>query len=208
MIDQNESGTAIQGRETKMSSSLAPAKEAGHGAHNPKGTSLTATGAAHQMPTPFAFMKRIAEDMDRLLQDFEIRHGASMPRLLGRGRELFRREAGLVPADWSPQIDVKERGGKIIVRADLPGVSKDDVQVEIRGGALTIQGERRQESKEEHEGCHYSECSYGSLYRSITLPEGIEPASAEATFRNGVLEITMPAPKEAARTGHRLTVRS
>jgi len=166
-----------------------------------------ATAASHHLPTPLAFMKRFAEDMDRLFEDFEIRHGASMPRLLSRGRELFRREAGLVPADWSPQIDVKEKGGKIIVRADLPGMSKDDVQVEIRDGSLTIQGERRQESKEEHEGRQYSECSYGSLFRSIPLPEGIDPASADATFRNGVLEITMPAPKQASQTAHRLTVR-
>jgi len=87
-------------------------------------------------------------------------------------------------------------------------MSKDDVQVEIRNGSLTIQGERRQEAKEEHEGCHYSECSYGSFFRSIPLPEGIDPALADSTFRNGVLEITMPAPKQVAQTGSKITVKS
>jgi HSP20 family protein len=153
-------------------------------------------------------MRRFAEDMDRLFEDYEIRHGSGMPRLLSRGRELLRREAGLVPADWSPKVDVKERDGKFIVRADLPGMSKDSVKVEARDGLLTIQGERRQEAKEEHEGHYYSECSYGTFSRSIPLPEGIDISAADATFRDGVLEITMPAPKQVGRVGRSVPVRS
>ena len=153
-------------------------------------------------------MKRFAEDMDRLFEDFEVHPGARTPRLLSRGLELFQREAGLVPVDWSPQIDVKERDGKFIVRADLPGMSKDGVKVEVRDGLLTIQGERHQDAKKEHKGRYYSECIYGTFSRSIPLPDGIDPAAVEATFHNGVLEITMPVPKQTGRTGLRIPVRS
>ena len=59
-----------------------------------------------------------------------------------------------------------------MVRADLPGMSKEDIKVEVTDGVITIQGERKQEKKEEREGYSYSECSYGSFYRSIPLPEG------------------------------------
>ena len=67
---------------------------------------------------PMMFMKRFIEDMDRLLEDFGQRPGT--PRLVGRGREFLRREIGLIPADWSPQVDVSERDGLFVVHADLP----------------------------------------------------------------------------------------
>ena len=70
-----------------------------------------------------------------------------IPRFLSRGHELFRREAGLVPADWSPQINVLRREGQFVVTADLPGMSKDDVKVEVTDDMLTIQGERKQEKE-------------------------------------------------------------
>ena len=125
-------------------------------------------------------MKRFAEDMDRLFEDFEVHHGARMPRLLRQGLELFQREAGLVPVDWSPQIEVKERDDKFIVRADLPGMSRKRVKVEVRDGLLTIQGERRQDAKKEHTGRDYSECIYDAFSRLIPLPDGIDPACPEA----------------------------
>jgi HSP20 family molecular chaperone IbpA len=134
MIDQDEGRKAVHDRETMAPTRPATTKEPVGGVDIPKGTSSPSTIAAHHGTTPFAFMSRFAEDMDRLFEDFQSRHGPSMPSLLGRGRELFRREAGLVPADWSPQVDVKERDGTLIVRADLPGMSKDDVQVEVRDG--------------------------------------------------------------------------
>jgi HSP20 family protein len=152
---------------------------------------------------PFAFMRRFAEEMDRLFDDFGLR----MPRLVGRGRELLRREAGLIPAEWSPRIDVKEQDGKLVVRADLPGLSKDDVKVEVTDDQLTVRGERKQEKKEEREGYSYSECSYGSFYRAIPLPEGVDAAKATAEFHNGVLEVAMPAPRTKAPQARRLDVR-
>ena len=100
---------------------------------------------------------------------------------------------------WSPQIETFEREGQLVVRADLPGLKKDDVNVEITDDAITISGERRNEDEERREGYYRSERSYGSFFRSIPLPEGVNAEDANATFNNGVLEITMQAVKETNR---------
>jgi len=151
---------------------------------------------------PLGVMHRFAQEMDRLFDDFGLR----MPSMIGRGRELLLREAGLIPAEWTPRIEVKEQDGKILLRADLPGMSKDDIQVDVTQDLLTIKGERKQEKKEEREGYSYNECSYGSFYRSIPLPEGMETSKATAEFHNGVLEVAIPAPKRSEVKAQRLTI--
>jgi HSP20 family protein len=93
-----------------------------------------------------------------------------------------------------------------VVRADLPGLSKDDVKVDVNEDRITIQGERKKQHEEEHEGVYRSERSYGSFYRQIPLPPGTMSDQAEAVFHDGVLEITMPAPPESARRGRRLEI--
>jgi len=136
--------------------------------------------------SPFSFMRRFGEDMDSLFEEF------------GFGRGLM--PQGLAEmADWSPQIEITEREGQLIVRADLPGLSKDDVQVELRDDAILIRGQRKQEHEEKREGYYRSERSYGSFYRQIPLPKGVKTENATATFRDGVLEISMPAPQGEAR---------
>jgi HSP20 family protein len=152
-------------------------------------------------------MRRFAEEMDHLFENFGLHTGFRMPSLLTRGHELLRREAGLIPAEWSPRIDVLEREGQFAIRADLPGLSKEDVKVDITDDVLTIQGDRKQQKKEEREGYCYSECSYGSFYRAIPLPEGADVSKATANFHNGVLEITMPAPAQVGKKARRLEVR-
>jgi HSP20 family protein len=158
-------------------------------------------------PSPFAYMRRLAEEMDQLLEGVGLQSGMRLPGLLTRGHEMLRREAGLIPAQWSPNVDVLHRDGQFVVRADLPGLSKDDVKVEVTDELLTIQGERKQEKKEEREGYRYSECTYGSFYRAVPIPEGAETGKATADFRNGVLEVSMPAPRVAASEARRLEVR-
>ncbi len=157
--------------------------------------------------SPFAFLRRFAQEMDQLFEDFGFQSGFHVPRFLSRGHELLRREAGLIPAAWSPRVDVLERGGKLVVRADLPGMTKDEIEVELSDDMLTIEGERKHEKKEEREGYHYSERSYGSFYRAIPLPEGIEASKAICEFRNGVLEVTLPAPARKEQKGRRLEIR-
>jgi HSP20 family protein len=153
--------------------------------------------------SPFAFMRRFSEEMDRLFEDFGFGGGLLAP---SSGRELGGfGEAGA--GAWSPQVEVFEREGQMVVRADLPGMTKDDVNVDITDGALVIRGERRSGREENEEGYYRTERSYGSFYRQIPLPEGVNAEEADATFRNGVLEITMPAPQRAEQSRRRIEIR-
>lgn len=142
-----------------------------------------------RMVSPFSLMRRFSDEMDRLFGDFGVGRGLAS----GFGRE-FDRLAELEGAMWSPQVEAFEREGKLIVRADLPGLTKDDIDVDVTNDAIKIRGERRQEKEETEEGYYRSERSYGSFYREIPLPSGVNGDEANATFRNGVLEITLPAP--------------
>jgi HSP20 family protein len=171
----------------------------------PEPSPHTATRPSHGA-SPFAFMRRFLEDMDRLFEDFGVAHGRATPRLVSRGRELMRREAGLIPADWSPRVDVLEREGSLVVRADLPGLSKDDIKVEIEDDLLTIEGVRKEEKQEGREGRYYGECSYGRFYRAIPLLEGADAEKATAEFRDGVLEVSIPAPRRTEPQSRRVEV--
>lgn len=146
---------------------------------------------------PFGLMNRFADEMDRLFEDFGFGRG----RLTSFGGRGYAPSAfgQMSQAMWSPQIEVFERGDQLIVRADLPGLNKDDVKIHVTDEALIIEGERRQEHEENEEGFYRSERSYGSFYRSIPLPEGVSDEDVKASFRDGVLEITMPAPKRQQR---------
>ena len=107
---------------------------------------------------------------------------------------------------WTPAIDVLHRDNELVVRADLPGLSKDDIKVDVTEDAITIQGERRREHKEEREGIYRAERTYGAFSRVIPLPEGTMTDQAKATFKDGVLEVTMPAPPEQVRHGRRVEI--
>lgn len=152
---------------------------------------------------PLAFMRRFAGEMDHLFEEYGLR----MPSFFGRGREMLLRETGLIPAEWSPRVDVSEKEGKFVVRADLPGLSKDDVQVELTGDMLAIRGKRKHEKSEERKGYSYSECSYGSFYRAVPLPEGVDSSKATAEFQNGVLEVVMPSQHRTEAQPRRLEIR-
>ena len=128
--------------------------------------------------SPFSFMRRFGEGMEQLFADFGV--GGLMPRGFN---EL---------AAWAPQIELFERENQLVIRADLPGLKKDDVQIELRDDSVVIQGERQEERKEEREGFYTTERTYGRFYREIPLPEGADTDEATATFRDGVLEITIP----------------
>ncbi len=145
--------------------------------------------------TPFAFMKRFGEEMDHLFEDFGIGSNLLVP--------VFRGQFG---EGWAPQVEMFERGNQLVVRADLPGLTKDDVKVELSNDAITIEGERKDEHQEKGEDFYRSERSYGTFYRKLPMPEGVKAENANATFNNGVLEITMPAPKHTEQKARRLEI--
>jgi HSP20 family protein len=107
---------------------------------------------------------------------------------------------------WAPQVETFQRGNDYVVRADLPGLKKDDVKVDVTDGAVTIEGERREEHEEDREGYYRTERSYGSFCRVVPLPEGAITDSAKAHFNDGVLEIVVQAPPREVSRGRRLEI--
>ena len=99
---------------------------------------------------------------------------------------------------WIPAVDVVENPNELVIAADLPGVKKEDVDVQIEDGTLTLTGTRKFENSESKEGYHRLERSYGSFRRAFTLPESVDPEKVAAAFADGVLKITLPK-KEIAR---------
>ncbi|WP_437956798.1 Hsp20/alpha crystallin family protein [Sorangium sp. So ce119] len=155
-------------------------------------------GGAGGLMSPFTMMRRMMEDMDRMFDDLGFGGVLSPYRQArptaeqGSGRGLSSLGGGL----WAPHIEVGERGGLLVVKADLPGVTKEDIRVQVQGDALIIEGERRQEQQEQREGVSYTERSYGSFVRSIPLPEGVQVDDVNATFENGVLEVCLKLPQQ------------
>ncbi len=97
---------------------------------------------------------------------------------------------------WIPAMDLVETDEHFILRADLPGVSEEDVKIEFEDNVLTVSGDRRTEHEEKREGFYRVERAMGSFSRSLTLPEGIDVDAVKATFDKGVLEIQIPKPEE------------
>jgi len=127
-------------------------------------------------PNPFAMMRHLNEEMDRAF-------GFSGMSSQGRG-------------EWTPAIDVAEHNGELRIKADLPGIDSENVQVEVNKNILTISGERKYEHEEDSAGVHRMERSYGSFMRSIPLPEGVKVDQARGEFNNGVLQISFPMEQQ------------
>jgi HSP20 family protein len=122
-------------------------------------------------PQPFS------RDVDRLFDAF-----------FGADREQGRR--------WVPPVDLVEAEDHFVLKADLPGLSEDDVNVEVQDGTLTISGERRAEHESQERGWYRIERSFGSFNRSLTLPDGVDADGISARFEHGVLEVRIPKPAE------------
>ena len=97
---------------------------------------------------------------------------------------------------WVPAMDLVESGDEFVLRADLPGMSEEDIQIEFEEGTLTVSGERKAEHEERDEGFHRVERSFGHFRRSLTLPEGVDAEAIEAHFDKGVLEVRIPKPEQ------------
>ena len=97
---------------------------------------------------------------------------------------------------WIPAMDVAETDDSLVLRADLPGLSEDDVEIEVKDRVLTLSGERKAEHEDSREGYYRVERAFGSFSRSVTLPEGVEADGITAAFDGGVLEVKIPKPAE------------
>ena len=96
---------------------------------------------------------------------------------------------------WTPAIDIKEQNGKYLLKADLPGINKKDIHVELKDGYLTLKGERKSEHAENNANYHRIERTYGSFQRSFRVPEGLTEKDIIAKYNDGVLEMSIPVPK-------------
>jgi len=134
---------------------------------------------------PFEELRRMQERMYRIFGEIE---PSFMERkmLPATGGEL---------ATVEPFVDVIDKGDKVVVAADVPGVEKEDLSVNISGDRLEISAERKKEAEEKKEGYVRRERTYTSYYRLVPLPAEVDADKADATFENGVLEITMPKVK-------------
>jgi HSP20 family protein len=101
---------------------------------------------------------------------------------------------------WIPAMDLVETEDHLILRGDLPGMTEDDIDIEIKDNVLTVSGERKAEHEDKGEGYHRVERAFGRFSRSLTLPPGIDPGKVEAGFEHGVLEVQLPKPAEAKPT--------
>ncbi len=128
---------------------------------------------------PMSMMREISEEMDRFLRGI---NGESATET------------------WLPAIDLDRSNGKLVVSAELPGVRKEDIKVEVGDGELYLSGERNEESKEDREGYHRRERRYGQFFRSVPLPEGAKLDQIQADLKDGVLKVSIPVPEIEKKT--------
>lgn len=126
--------------------------------------------------SPFTFMRRMTEEMDRALAKYKVPE----------------------PEFWAPTLEVTESNGNYVAKLELPGLTKEDVKVEVTDEGLIITGERKLEKEEKEEGYFRSERSYGTFYRSIPLPKEAKIENIKAELNNGVLVVTVPIPETKA----------
>jgi HSP20 family protein len=142
--------------------------------------------------TPFHEMERRFQEMEKRFEDFFRRPFSLMPSWLPRLRMPEIEEL-------SPSVDVLTEGDDVVVKAELPGMKKEDIDVSLTNDTITISGEKRKEEKVEKKDYHSIERSYGSFKRSFSLPAEVETEKASATFKDGVLEIRIPKTEEAKK---------
>lgn len=133
---------------------------------------------------PWEELRRMEERMDRMFREIWPYY-AERRALPGVEGEEFAEIA-------RPAVDIKDKEGKIVVAADMPGVEKGDISINIRGDTLEISAEKKEEKEEKEEGYIRRERSYRKFYRSIPLPTEVDTDKVDATFKNGVLQIEMP----------------
>jgi HSP20 family protein len=159
--------------------------------------------SATSLPTwrPFESLRR---EIDRLFDDFD---GNRWPRL--SRRSLF----DMVPFSaeaWpsTPAVDFSETEKGYEVTAELPGMDEKNIEVKFADGVLTIKGEKQEEKEEKKKDYYMNERSFGSFHRALELPNGIDQDKIEASFKNGVLKVTVPKSAEAQRAEKKIAIKA
>lgn len=130
---------------------------------------------------PFRDMMNIQEEMNKLFDDF-------------LGRPLMRTEWS--EGVWNPSVDISETKDNVIIKAEMPGLSKEDVKISLQDNMLTLTGEKKQEKEEKEANYHRVERSYGAFSRSFALSTSVKSDKIKATYQDGVLSITLPKTEE------------
>ena len=133
--------------------------------------------------TPFTDLETLQREMNRLFDFSHSRPGYDDTSLLG--------------GQWAPLVDIYDSKDNLVVKADLPGLSKDDIQVAIQENILTISGEKKQELNIRENEYLRTERFYGSFHRAITLPTEVDRTKVQANFKEGILELILPKKEEA-----------
>jgi HSP20 family molecular chaperone IbpA len=152
---------------------------------------------------PVSAMRKMSDEVDQIAQKF-----IGRPAFGVRARTGGAAATGGVAAEWTPAVEVARRDNRFVVFAELPGVRREDVQIEIRSGKLTISGERRPRDAEPEAAPQpqRSERAYGHFHRVVALPEGADDDAASASMQDGVLEVTVPVEADM-RPARRIEIR-
>lgn len=150
-----------------------------------------------------AMRRETANPFDRFQREMDQLFNGFLSEWPGRTSLLDRQFGSFVP-----DVDVSETDKEIRITAELPGLGEKEVEVTLTQGALTIKGEKREEHNEEKGDVHRSECRYGMFERTVQLPNGLDADKAKASFKKGVLKVTLPKTAEAQSNRKRIPVQS
>lgn len=146
---------------------------------------------------PFSLLRNMAAEFDRMWDE------PVWPAL----RAPFVRAPRINTTGWLPHIDVFEKDNRLFTKIDLPGLTKENVKVEVLEGYLTISGERKNETEEKNENVYRCEREHGFFERTVPLPEGVKPEDVKATFTDGVLEVSVPLPAKVETKAFKVEVK-
>lgn len=132
---------------------------------------------------PFRDLVSIQDEVNRLYNDF-----------FGRVPSMFDTE--LSRSEWTPSVDISETKDEIVVKTEVPGMNKDDIKITLQDNVLTLRGERKQEKEEKETNFHRMERCYGSFTRSFNLPTVVQADKIKATYKDGILNVTLPKAEE------------
>ena len=132
---------------------------------------------------PFRDLVSIQDEVNRLYNDF-----------FGGFPSMFDTE--LSRSEWTPSVDISETKDEIVVKTEVPGMNKDDIKITLQDNVLTLRGERKQEKEEKETNFHRMERCYGSFTRSFNLPTVVQADKIKATYKDGILNVTLPKAEE------------